>query len=54
MIMVHSHGELDESNGTVCEGEKKTAFIAGVRYFFPVRVSITHTQKFGHPPIKER
>ena len=26
MIMVHSHGELDESNGTVCEGEKKNSF----------------------------
>ena len=32
--MVHSHGELDESNETVCEG-KKTAFITGVRIFFP-------------------
>ena len=34
--MVHSHGELDESNGTVCEGKKKkTAFITGVLIFFP-------------------
>ena len=36
------------------KGRKKNSFHHRCSYFLPARVSITHTQKFDHPPIKER
>ena len=51
--MVHSHGELDESNGTVCEGKKKKQLSSQV-FVFSSRPCVYYTYTEVWPSTDKR